>query len=605
MAQATAEVFEFPACGIADFYMEDHEIEALEREEAVQEFGSSGIATFEPIAKRMASYGRFGDDTVAHVETGELVVPKALIDDNPRLRDSIFSHLRELGVEDPERYVVGSGVNSINPETGMPEFFNPFKAVKKVFKGVTKAASKVVKGVSKALKGVTKVIKKAAPVIIPFALNIAFPGLGAIYSGALGAGIGTLVQGGNLKDAFKNALIGGAIGGATAAIGGGLQATKAGTGTFGQGAMKGIQDAAKLSNLQTAGKQLATGQFGQSGYEKVLSDQALTAPSPSDTLASVKEGVTPDSVVADATDFQGQYAQGAGATATDAGTTLQTVPPGSDEFVRDPKILEALTGGVDSAASAPITASSPFQSPNPADQAFFGSGQISGVQPTPPPTILEQLQSAGETAMDYGGKAMDFLTGSDPTFTQKNKLALDYIKESGGKLSYDKALEMATSELTPGLLRTYGPSLALAGGATYLAGGFTPQELDEMSDEERLAALGPSAYDEYMANKAKYDVGGYTPTLSQGQYVVPTIFPKQASILPVADGGEIFPRRVGGIMPDEGTPGKDSVKAMLMPGEFVMTTNAVKGLGDGDNNKGISRMYDMMRGLEAKGKAMA
>jgi hypothetical protein len=44
---------------------------------------------------------------------------------------------------------------------------------------------------------------------------------------------------------------------------------------------------------------------------------------------------------------------------------------------------------------------------------------------------------------------------------------------------------------------------------------------------------------------------------------------------------------------------------MLMPGEFVMTTNAVKGLGDGDNNKGISRMYDMMRGLEAKGKAMA
>ena len=116
MAQATAEVFEFPAGGIADFYMEDHEIEALEREEAKQEFGSSGIATFEPIAKRMASYGRFGDDTVAHVETGELVVPKALIDDNPKLRDSIFSHLRELGIEDPERYVVGSGVNSINPE---------------------------------------------------------------------------------------------------------------------------------------------------------------------------------------------------------------------------------------------------------------------------------------------------------------------------------------------------------------------------------------------------------------------------------------------------------------------------------------------------------
>ena len=87
------EEFSFPDGGIADFYMEDHEIEALEREEAEQEFGSAGIATFSPIAQRMASYGRFGDDTVAHVETGELIVPKALIENNPKLRDSIFSHL--------------------------------------------------------------------------------------------------------------------------------------------------------------------------------------------------------------------------------------------------------------------------------------------------------------------------------------------------------------------------------------------------------------------------------------------------------------------------------------------------------------------------------
>ena len=58
-------------------------------------------------------------------------------------------------------------------------------------------------------------------------------------------------------------------------------------------------------------------------------------------------------------------------------------------------------------------------------------------------------------------------------------------------------------------------------------------------------------------------------------------------------------------MPNEGIPGKDSVKAMLMPGEFVMTTDAVKGLGNGSLNNGIQNMYQMMRGLEAKGKAMA
>jgi len=42
-----------------------------------------------------------------------------------------------------------------------------------------------------------------------------------------------------------------------------------------------------------------------------------------------------------------------------------------------------------------------------------------------------------------------------------------------------------------------------------------------------------------------------------------------------------------------------------MPGEFVMTTDAVKGLGNGDNDQGIRKMYDMMRGLESKGRAMA
>ena len=68
---------------------------------------------------------------------------------------------------------------------------------------------------------------------------------------------------------------------------------------------------------------------------------------------------------------------------------------------------------------------------------------------------------------------------------------------------------------------------------------------------------------------------------------------------------DVFPRRTGGIMPDEGIAGEDSVRAMLMPGEFVMTTDAVKGLGNGDNEQGIRKMYDMMRGLEAKGRAMA
>ena len=166
----------FPAGGIADFYKTDAELEAMNREDAQREFGESGIANFEEVATRMASYGRYGDDTLAHVETGEIVVPKALIEQNPKLKESIFGHLREMGIEDPERYVVGSSENSLNPETGMPEFF-----LKKIFKGVKKA-----------LSGVGKVLKKAAPIILPIAL--AMTPLGPIYGAALGSGIGNLVQ---------------------------------------------------------------------------------------------------------------------------------------------------------------------------------------------------------------------------------------------------------------------------------------------------------------------------------------------------------------------------------------------------------------------------
>ena len=72
-----------------------------------------------------------------------------------------------------------------------------------------------------------------------------------------------------------------------------------------------------------------------------------------------------------------------------------------------------------------------------------------------------------------------------------------------------------------------------------------------------------------------------------------------------AEGGPIFPRRTGGIAPTEGTPGEDSVRAMLMPGEFVMTTDAVRGLGNGNLNNGIQNMYSVMRNLESRGRATA
>ena len=64
-------------------------------------------------------------------------------------------------------------------------------------------------------------------------------------------------------------------------------------------------------------------------------------------------------------------------------------------------------------------------------------------------------------------------------------------------------------------------------------------------------------------------------------------------------GGEMdFPRRDGGIDPSEGSGTKDDVPAMLTAGEFVLTKDAVKGLGNGNQRLGIQRAYDMMGNLE-------
>jgi hypothetical protein len=66
-----------------------------------------------------------------------------------------------------------------------------------------------------------------------------------------------------------------------------------------------------------------------------------------------------------------------------------------------------------------------------------------------------------------------------------------------------------------------------------------------------------------------------------------------------AMGGEMeFPRRDGGIDPSEGSGTKDDVPAMLTAGEFVLTKDAVKGLGNGNQRLGIQKAYDMMNNLE-------
>jgi hypothetical protein len=65
---------------------------------------------------------------------------------------------------------------------------------------------------------------------------------------------------------------------------------------------------------------------------------------------------------------------------------------------------------------------------------------------------------------------------------------------------------------------------------------------------------------------------------------------------------ELDLRETGGFIPPVGVKEKaDDIPAMLSNNEFVFTADAVRGMGNGDVNKGAQRLYDQMKMLEKGG----
>ena len=76
-------------------------------------------------------------------------------------------------------------------------------------------------------------------------------------------------------------------------------------------------------------------------------------------------------------------------------------------------------------------------------------------------------------------------------------------------------------------------------------------------------------------------------------------------IIPSKDGAQIDYRGIGGYQPHGKKEKHDDVRALLAQGEFVVTSDAVKGIGDGDRDLGAKRMYDMMHKYEPIGRALS
>ena len=541
----------------------------------------TGIGGVKSVADKLAEYGRYEDSYMIHAAQGETVIPMAVFDKNPRLQASLFHQMREMGI-DPEQYVVGNELNSINPVTGQPEFF-----LKKLFKGLKKA-----------VKSVVKVFKKVAPIVL--AIGLSMTPLGVIAGSALGSGIGTLIQGGSMKDALKMGAIGGLTAGlfkgVTGAIGSKMQ-----SGTLGAGFKAGVQSG--LPDAYRASQAAALNQAAVQGSNALLPPLAapagsgqLTTGAPVNTMANVGSGggrLPPAGIPS--------MTVTAPATATAAVVASPTAG--------DLDIYSQFTAAPLSASAGPTVDTSAGQQkvipeviPEVASEELLGTH--SAIAELKPPgaadsfknllTGPERVQAAKDLFLPSSVSAQDVVTQQLGQLPGTSVEVLKEVAASGG-FSYNDMFEAAAKGLQgvakgyqPGLARTFLPAAGLGMLGLGASGGFEAPEMDESVDP--FGMEGKTGWDLIDIDPSKYSV------FPQGApYRVPYIAP----LTNVATGGEMerFPPRDGSIT-GPGTGTSDDIPAMLSDGEFVMTAQAVRGAGNGSRKQGVRRMYDIMRSYE-------
>jgi len=113
----------------------------------------------------------------------------------------------------------------------------------------------------------------------------------------------------------------------------------------------------------------------------------------------------------------------------------------------------------------------------------------------------------------------------------------------------------------------------------------TPEEYQILIDIANDSAEMPNQ-PQVMANQ-----GG----LMRTGYALGSEYP----VIPSKDGMQLDMRDTGGYQPHGAQEKKDDVRALLAQGEFVMTSDAVKGMGGGDREVGAKKMYNLMHNMEA------
>ena len=533
-------------------------------------------------AQKLAEFGRHGDIYFIHAAKGETVIPLEVLNANPKVKDMLFNQMREMGL-DPEEFVVGNELNSINPVTGMPEFF-----FSSIWRSVKKAASSAWKS-----------IKKAAPYVLPLVFSAfgvpflssmgetgrALFGVGSFGAAFLGSGIGTLAAGGSMKDALKA----GAMAGVGSAVWSGV--TSIGSP---EGFMGGVKQSFYNPNAADFTTQL--GRF----------TGALDPKGPEGSFAEFWKGERPPEISVEARVGAPVLPREISVAAPPVDPTVGTL---QNPLVRPSKV------GVGIWEDPLVSPSGPppewLRKPAP-------PGAVPLAQPAPSVSVASKgVPSTGsiEKPSWYSENIGKYISGGGETPEKWASIAKDageeaftatMLRAEGAgvpKAAAFKAAEAArTAAMTkvgPSALATYGPTVGGAVAAYGIYESFQPSQ-EELEEEERKkkeeaekkfregtgAAL-------FARNRAKYML---SPEALDPRHFTPP------SLLVQAGGLAEYPPR-DLLVEGAGTERSDEIPAMLSDGEFVMNAKSVRGAdpsGGGNRYAGANNLYKMMRNFEMR-----
>jgi hypothetical protein len=585
------------------------------------------------MAIQLAQAGRGEDTALAHLRPGEVVIPPEAFED-PEFESLIEKKFKELNI-DPARMVVGVGIASLNPITGLEEFG--------WFKKVAKSTKKVVTKVIKPLAAVAQFIPgpwqpfaalanraftvydvakgRASPLSL---LSLATP----IPGGAGSGGIGSLFSGAKefvTKGADGVGLLGN-IGKGIGNVSKGIGSLVAGTGADGVGSFgklgdlvtgtgaDGVGSFGKLGDLVTGTGADGVGRFGKLGD--------LVTGTGADGVGSFgKLGDLVTGTGADGVGSFGKLGDFAGGIGDALGVTNYA---GQAVAQRDPyDVLEEVfqsegdgSQGSTSVQQTILDMQAAGSTPEQILQALNQSGSQQQAQGGGTPqwlkTIGDYLGFGGKSGLEdvYGPGTTNPISGlfggSGGSGFNLGGLGGAGIAAVLAKLAYDEAKNRKGVQLTPAMTMSRYGGYQLAKRDAEAAGLPAPDRRDfgMMEDMPVLSGGRKTPVAEEPVTGMRYG-GAVMPTQMRYDGMVPMAY---------ATGGNVSTedfKKKNGKINGEGTETSDDIPAMLSDGEFVMTGQAVRGAGSfelnanngiitltpnggEDRDKGTQLMYEMM-----------